>query len=98
MTTVRRVDTFGNTRIGDTSPFRARVIQTGATTFGIFPESGDPGLLTFEETPILKGRTIMATLIDGQEFVFQRASCGCQTPNSLRGSARAFLETLPDIA
>lgn len=91
-----RIDTFGITQIGEgTPPFRARLIQTGETTFGIFPESGDPGALIFQAAPAVKGRILTATLVDDQAFVFQRASCGCQTPMHLRGPSRRFLETLP---
>lgn len=92
--TVKRVDSFGNAQIGGTSAFRARLIQTGATSFAIFPEHGDSGQLEFKETPGIRGRVLSATLVDDQEFVFQRASCGCQTPDHLRGPARRFLETL----
>lgn len=92
--TIKRVDSFGNAMIGSAGAFRARLIQTDAMTFAIFPESGDPGELHFQDIPVIKGRVMNATLIDDQEFVFQRASCGCQTPAHLRGPARIFLERL----
>lgn len=92
---VKRVDSFGNAQIGGSGAFRGRLIQMDGTKFAIFPESGDPGVLEFQATPTIKGRVLSATLVDDQAFVFQRASCGCQTPNDLRGPARRFLETLP---
>lgn len=92
--TVKRVDAFGNVQIGGSGAFRGRLIQTGSTSFAIFPESGDPGQLEFKDSPVIKGRMLSATLVDDQEFVFQRASCGCQTPASLKGPARRLLETL----
>lgn len=88
------IDTFGNAQIGGSHAFRARLIQTGETEFAIFPEQGDPGALVFQAKPTVKGRTMKATLADDQEFLFQRASCGCQTPMHLRGPARRFLATL----
>lgn len=91
----RRVDSFGNAQIGGTGAFRGRLIQMDGTQFAIFPESGDPGTLNFQETPVIRGRNLTATLVDDQEFIFQRASCGCSTPQHLRGPARRFLETLP---
>lgn len=94
---VKRVDAFGNSQIGPSGAFRARLIQTGATSFAIFPEQGDPGQLEFKDTPVIKGRTLTATLVDDQAFVFQRASCGCSTPEHLKGPSRRFLERLNPV-
>jgi hypothetical protein len=95
--TVKRVDAFGIVQIGGSGPFRARMIQTGSTSFAIFPESGDPGRLELQDVPVIKGRMLSATLVDEQALVFQRASCGCQTPTHLKIPARRLLETLPEL-
>lgn len=90
-----KIDTFGNIQIGEGPAFRGRLIQSSATSFYIFPEGGQPGqVLTFSAEPKKKGRLLQGTLADESEFVFQRASCGCQTPMELRGPARKFIETL----
>lgn len=90
-----KIDTFGNVQIGEGPAFRGRLIQSNATMFYLFPEGGGEGqILTFSEEPKKKGRLLQGTLADESAFVFQRASCGCQTPTDLRGPARKFIETL----
>jgi hypothetical protein len=91
---MNRVDTFGNAQISEGPAFRGRLIQSTATVFYIFPEGNQPGqVLTFTEAPARKGRLLDGTLDDGSTFVFQPATCGCQTPTELRGPARKFIET-----
>jgi hypothetical protein len=93
--TAGRIDTFGNVQIGEGPAFRGRLIQSDATTFYLFPENGEAGqTLTFSAEPKKKGRLLQGTLTDESAFVFQRASCGCQTPTELRGPARKFIDTL----
>lgn len=96
----KRVDAFGNIQIGKGPAFRARLIQTSSTEFAVFPDAGTsdvlPTTVTFAEPPKIRGRNLTGTLLaEGPtDFLFQRASCGCQTPNQLRGPARRLLETL----
>lgn len=94
-----RIDSFGNFQIGPGPASRGRLIQMGGTDFALFPEkNGMPVILTFEDAPTIKGRTLRGTLTGAETpdptFVFQRASCGCQTPKELKGPARNFLKLL----
>jgi hypothetical protein len=88
------IDTFGTAMLGSGPTFRARLIQTGPTTFGLFPD-GDraPQWLNLQDVPTKKGRQL-AGITDEGVFSFQRASCGCQTPMHLRGPKRTFLAKL----
>jgi len=92
---IANIDTFGNAMIGTDPPFRARLIQTGVTSFAIFPEKDRaPQWLNIQEAPKKKGRQLTGITTEGAVFAFQRASCGCQTPMHLRGPKRTFLNQL----
>jgi hypothetical protein len=96
-----RIDAFGNIQIGPGPAHRARVIQTGNTTFAIFPEHAEPapyGIVLASE-PRKKGRMLLGELIGDEtvDFVFQRAGCSCQTPAHLKGPARKFLALLEPV-
>lgn len=92
------IDVFGQLRVDGQSRGRARLIEVDPTTFAAFSEhdpGGAPTMFTATARPRVRGRILTAELIGGGLLEFQRASCGCQTPNSLRGPRGQFVARVP---
>lgn len=92
---MKTIDAFGRIRVDGGEASRARLIQVTPFVLGAFPEGdAEPYTLTLAEPYRVKGRMLTATLTSGELLEFQRASCGCQTPQNLRGPARQFVDRL----
>ena len=93
---MKTVDAFGQMRIDSGDPVRARLIEVHRQLIAAFPES-DPDTPTHLQGTapyMLKGRKLSMELVGGGLLEFQRASCGCQTPNSLRAPRSRMLARL----
>jgi hypothetical protein len=95
---MRQIDVFGTLRVDGQTRGRARLIEIDGTTMAAFHESdpdGAPTIFTTLTRPRLRGRLLSAELIGGGLLEFQKASCGCQTPTSLRGPQHQFTSRVP---
>ena len=85
-----KVDAFGTVHAGSASEYKARVLEYAPGHIAIFRDVAPTNPVLIETvSPIsIKGRIMRTTfLIDDEELelVFQKAGCGCETPQSLRG-------------
>lgn len=97
----KQVDAFGTLQFQPGSTFRARVIEVSRTELAFFPETGSgaqAGVLHLNGPYAIKGRVLTASVSDDVTVRFARASCGCQTPQDLRGPRSRFLQTLQEYA
>ena len=94
---MKTIDAFGKLSIDDQPQSRARLIQIDSTSYAAFPEADPkvPVLITATAPARLHGRNLVIETIGGGMVRFQRASCGCQTPGSLRGPASRLLALVP---
>lgn len=94
---MRTIDSFGQLKIDDGDPIRARVIEIDRRTLAAFPEAdpATPILITGTDDYWVKGRHLYMDLLGDGQLEFRRASCGCQTPLSLRGPRSQFLDRVP---
>lgn len=97
---MKKIDAFGKIKIDNGPIIRARVIEVTPMFLAAFPESDPaaPILITLSGPYRVKGRILTASTIGDGVIEFQRASCGCQTPSSLRGPASTFIATIPEPA
>ena len=97
------IDAFGKMKLDGNALPRARLIQLRdsprSLTFAAFPEDDPttPSVFIASSPPRLNGRNLAIDLADGSKLEFQRASCGCQTPSSLRGPQSRMLALVPPM-
>jgi hypothetical protein len=89
-----RIDAFGKVSIDSHSIGSYRIIETGPQTLTLFHETEPPRALELSGPYQSKARKLTATLTDGSTVLFERAGCGCQTPQALRGPRSRFLAKL----
>ncbi len=90
--TFRQIDSFGDVRVDGGNLTRARLIRVEEFLFAAFTEADPtvPMLFAITAEPTVRGRNLSVETIGGGLLEFRRASCGCQTPRSLRGVRSSF--------
>lgn len=85
------VDTFGTIKFPGESDTRGRLIEYADNLYAFFTEGNltQPTTFTAFEARI-KGRVFTAQIEQG-EVKFQKAGCGCETPQNLRGGRNKLL-------
>jgi hypothetical protein len=93
-----RIDVFGTLRLPGEADARCRLIEYAPASFAAFSAADPERPATFrvEGEFAISGRNLRAELEGGAgEVRFQKAGCGCETPQSLRGARAPLLAHLP---
>lgn len=93
-----RIDAFGTVKILDVADYKARVVEYAPGRLAIFRDVAPtvPTLIELTSDINIKGRIMRTSTLDADngeiEIVFQKAGCGCETPQSLRGGRNALIK------